>query len=543
MERVDFRVSPAGTVGTATVAVRADRRRVRAGWPVRLPDLAEFALLDEDVDRQARDRMLVSRVRGSFYSDLLEVELRTPTRAKLEPASEVVQRPQAAGGAGSVSVSVSGAQGASGLRARIIQVAESTLTSRTGFRRYSQPGASNLTDPTPATGRSDCSQWIAAVFHRAGAPFPGANTWEQARKGRRTSRPKPGDLMLSASVGHVELYVGGGRTIGHGDHPIDYATVAAWPGHFFVVLTAWTQAGAERVSALAPTANRLGRHPVQHPVSAVEQAIASGAMGGRLWFYANYQCNLRCSYCLTESGPTVPKRELPGQAMLNRADEAVEAGFTAFGVTGGEPFIRDDMPALVAELGRRRPTVVLSNATLFNERRLRELEPLADLPVHVQISLDHPDPVENDEMRGPENFRKVMQAIPKLVERGIGVRIATTLEDPDAVDPEERERLCELHRSLGIPDEDHVVRPIINRGRAATNDLGLLAGFEQLEPELTLTTDGAFYSPFGPTVRGGRLDTDLLVSRATAPLQRPVDALLRIAGQLPDGHDASIGIR
>ncbi len=201
------------------------------------------------------------------------------------------------------------------------------------------------------------------------------------------------------------------------------------------------------------------------------------------------------------------------------------------------------MPGLVADLGRRLPTVVLSNATLFNERRLRELEPLADLPVQIQISLDRPDPAENDEMRGPENFRKVIEAISKLVERGIGVRIATTLEDPDAVDPEERERLCELHRSLGIPDEDHVVRPIVNRGRAATNGMGLLAGFEQLEPELTLTADGAFYSPFGPMVHGGRLDTDLLVSRTNSPLEQPVNALLRIADQLPDGHDSRIGIR
>ncbi len=278
-------------------------------------------------------------------------------------------------------------------------------------------------------------------------------------------------------------------------------------------------------------------------MDAVAAAIGSGALGGRLWFYANYHCNLQCSYCLTESGPRVPRRELPHADIVQRAKEAEALGFTAFGVTGGEPFIREDMPALVAALGRRRPTVVLSNGTLFNERRLRELEPLADLPVDVQISLDHPDPVDNDEMRGPENFGKVVDAIPKLVERGIGVRIATTLEDPDAVDPEERERLCELHRSLGVPDEDHVVRPIVSRGRAVANGLGLLAGFEQLDPELTLTADGAFYSPFGPTVRGGRLDTDLLVSRATAPLQRPVDALLRIAEQLPDGHDASIGIR
>jgi len=278
-------------------------------------------------------------------------------------------------------------------------------------------------------------------------------------------------------------------------------------------------------------------------VTAVTEAIARGELGGRLWFYANYHCNLRCTYCLTESAPEVTRRELGREQIVERAREGVELGFTALGVTGGEPFVLDYMPELIATLGAELPTIVLSNATVFNDRRLREMEPLADLPVHVQISLDHPDPEENDEMRGPENFRKVVEAIPRLVEQGIGVRIATTLEDPDAADPHEMERLCELHRSMGIPDEDHVVRPIINRGRAVSNDLGVLAGFEQLEPELTLTADGAFYSPFAPTVRGGDLDTDLLVSRTTAPLREPAEMLARIAGSRPAGNDASIGIR
>jgi len=278
-------------------------------------------------------------------------------------------------------------------------------------------------------------------------------------------------------------------------------------------------------------------------VTSFADAVAARTVNGRLWFYTNYHCNLQCSYCLTESGPTVRRRELDADAILERATEAKRLGFTGFGVTGGEPFIREDTPELVTRLARELPTVVLSNGTLFNDRRLRELEPLADLPVQIQISLDRPDPVANDEMRGPENFDKVIEAIPKLVERGIGVRLATTLEDPDAVDAEEQERLCALHRSLGIPDHDHVVRPIINRGRAASNEIGLPAGFEQLEPELTLTADGAFYSPFGPTVRAGRLDTDLLVSRTTSPLEHPVNALLRIADQLPDGYDASMGIR
>jgi MoaA/NifB/PqqE/SkfB family radical SAM enzyme len=275
----------------------------------------------------------------------------------------------------------------------------------------------------------------------------------------------------------------------------------------------------------------------------VAEAIAVGEISGRLWFYANYHCNLRCSYCLTESAPGVDRREFGREKIVERAREAKELGFTAFGVTGGEPFLLDYMPELIAALGSELSTIVLSNGTVFNGRRLREMEPLADLPVQVQISLDHPEPDANDQMRGPENFRKVVEAVPRLVDRGIGVRIATTLEDPDEADPHEMERLCELHRAMGVPDEDHVVRPIVNRGRAVTNDMGVLAGFEQLGPELTLTADGAFYSPFAPTVRGGELDTDLLVSRTTSPVREPAEMLARIAGNRPAGNDASIGIR
>jgi len=275
-------------------------------------------------------------------------------------------------------------------------------------------------------------------------------------------------------------------------------------------------------------------------VSAVAEAIEEERIGGRLWMYANYHCNLRCAYCLTESAPGVERRLLAPEVMLERAREARDPGFTGLGVTGGEPFLLDWMPELLAEL---LPVVALSNATLFSGRRLAALEPLAGLPVHIQISLDRPDPEPNDEMRGPENFAKVVAAIPELVGRGVGVRIATTLEDPAAYDPEERDRLCALHRSLGVADADHVVRPIVHRGRAAVNDLGVDAGFGDLEPELTLTADGAFASPFGPTVRGGRLDTDLLVTRTTAPLSVPAAALARVAGAREGGRDSRLGIR
>lgn len=114
------------------------------------------------------------------------------------------------------------------VRDKIVQIARDSLSTKTGFNRYSQVGAPNLTVITPATGRTDCSQWAAAVYHAAGAPFPGGATGEMLQKGKNTSDPKPGDLLCGPD--HVEIYVGNGKTIGHGSAPIDYDTVEAVKG-------------------------------------------------------------------------------------------------------------------------------------------------------------------------------------------------------------------------------------------------------------------------------------------------------------------------
>jgi len=270
------------------------------------------------------------------------------------------------------------------------------------------------------------------------------------------------------------------------------------------------------------------------------QTPTEGPVGSRLWLYSNYHCNLVCTYCLTESGPKVARRELDPATMLDLAREAKELGFTGVGVTGGEPFLVPEMPELLAELSRVLPVLVLTNGTLFQRALLDRMLPLADADVIVQISLDHPEPEANDLMRGPENFRKVVEAVPQLRQLGIRVRIATTLEQEDADD---LERLCALHRRLGVSDDDHVVRPIIKRGRAETGDMGVVARYLDLEPELTITADGAFWSPFAPTVRKGLLDTDLLLTRTVRPLLRPLDAMRVVAGARPQGADSTLNIR
>ena len=273
----------------------------------------------------------------------------------------------------------------------------------------------------------------------------------------------------------------------------------------------------------------------------LQAAVAEARVGDRLWLYATYHCNLACVYCLTESSPRIAaRRELPAETLLRAAREGRELGFRSVGVTGGEVFMLRDFPETLVELSGILPTIALTNGMLFTERLLARLEPLAELDAALQISLDTAEPAHNDRLRGPGNFAAVVDALQRLRDREITVRIATTVEDQTE---DEIARLCELHRALGIPDEDHIVRPVVRRGRADVEGLGVDPEANEILPELTLTADGAFLNPFGPTVRHGRTDLDLLVGRQILPLEVPLSSFLRAVDDLPTGDDVVRNIR
>lgn len=274
-------------------------------------------------------------------------------------------------------------------------------------------------------------------------------------------------------------------------------------------------------------------------MSAVADAIARGDLPGRVWLYSTYRCNLACAYCLTESSPDAAPRALDADRMVSLAREARALGFTGVGVTGGEPFLLRHMVDTLIRISEQLPAVVLTNGTLFGPRRLLELRALAGRDVAVQISLDSADPEAHDALRAPGNFAAVTASARALVDRGVRVRIATTGDLDDGA----RSRLAALVAELGVRPEDHVQRPVVARGRAVDEGLGVGVAYTDLPPELTLTTEGAFWSAFGPTVRGGRLDTDLLLTRTISPLSVPAAALLTLRGGVPDGADARLGIR
>jgi MoaA/NifB/PqqE/SkfB family radical SAM enzyme len=236
----------------------------------------------------------------------------------------------------------------------------------------------------------------------------------------------------------------------------------------------------------------------------------------KLWVYTNYDCNLRCSYCVAKSSPNAPRRAL-GLANVKRlVDEAAEIGFERIYFTGGEPFILNDIYEMLAYASARIPTTVLTNAMLLSGVRLDRLCAVANDNLIVQVSLDGGNPEDHDYYRGRGSWAKTVEGIKLLLERGFRVRLSTTETSANTM---HLDQVCAFHRSLGIPDADHFVRPLVKRGYSKE---GLELDMSNLSPEVTVNIDGVFWHPLST-------DSDMQVSRSPFPL---ADAVRRIQEQL-----------
>ncbi len=250
-----------------------------------------------------------------------------------------------------------------------------------------------------------------------------------------------------------------------------------------------------------------------------------GDLLDRLWIYTNYDCNLSCSYCVAESFVGAERNGLTLPQVRRLIDEAVTLGMTELFLTGGEPFILHDIFTMLHYGLERMQVTVLSNGILLKGKRL---EHLAALPhrkrLTVQISLDGSNAATHDFYRGAGSWQKAIDAIVRLKAAGFHVRIGTTQTPENSQD---LAPMCRLHRALGIPDEDHIIRPLVRRGFSAE---GMAISLPALEPEVTVDRDGVYWHPVAT-------DPDLRISPNIFPLREAVgqikdirESLLMITG-------------
>jgi MoaA/NifB/PqqE/SkfB family radical SAM enzyme len=243
----------------------------------------------------------------------------------------------------------------------------------------------------------------------------------------------------------------------------------------------------------------------------------------KLWVYTNYDCNLRCSYCVAKSSPNTPRRAIGKVNVTRLVDEALELGFQEVFFTGGEPFILNDIYDMLAYASARMKTTVLTNAMLLRGSRLERLLAINHPNLTVQVSLDGANPADHDAYRGRGSWEKAVAGIRLLQEAGVRVTLSTT-ETPANTD--RLDQICSFHASLGIQEGDHFMRPLAKRGYSKT---GLELDRTNLIPEVTANLDGIFWHPLST-------DADMQVSRSLFPLSDSVDRIqLQMEAILKDG--------
>jgi uncharacterized radical SAM superfamily Fe-S cluster-containing enzyme len=236
-------------------------------------------------------------------------------------------------------------------------------------------------------------------------------------------------------------------------------------------------------------------------------------LGSRLWLYTNFDCNLRCDYCCVRSSPTAPRRELGLDRVRRIAREATELGVKEIFVTGGEPFLLEDIGAILLASAAAAPTTVLTNGMLFTGRRLESLRALPRDRVVLQISLDSATPERHDLHRGPGTWARTQEGIQRARALGFRVRLAATVSTDD-----EAEEFRQFLDAEKIAEEDRVIRRIALRGVAAD---GIAVARIDLVPEITITAEGVYWHPVGAE------DADLLVTREIFPLSESFAAVRR----------------
>ena len=140
-----------------------------------------------------------------------------------------------------------------------------------------------------------------------------------------------------------------------------------------------------------------------------------------------YRCNARCTMCNRYKAPSKPEEELK----LETIRKLPSMNFV--NVTGGEPFIREDLEDVIRELYKKTDRVVISTNGFFTERIIALCKKFPNLGIRISIEgLEQ----TNNAIRGlQDGFNRGYTTLRKLVEmQHPDVGFGMTVQDKNAND-------------------------------------------------------------------------------------------------------------
>jgi Fe-coproporphyrin III synthase len=141
------------------------------------------------------------------------------------------------------------------------------------------------------------------------------------------------------------------------------------------------------------------------------------------------RCNLKCRHCYMEA-PRKRYRDMCAADVRRVIQQFARANVLRVGITGGEPFVREDLFAIIQQLLDCRILVhqIYSNGLLVTDRVLQQIKAMGLSP-SFHLSFDGCG--THDRMRGTKGTEKpVLEAIARIRGAGLQVNVTTSVDHP-----------------------------------------------------------------------------------------------------------------
>ena len=153
-----------------------------------------------------------------------------------------------------------------------------------------------------------------------------------------------------------------------------------------------------------------------------------------------YRCPMRCKMCNIWDNPTIKEQELKPSEL-----ECLPQ-LKFINLTGGEPFVREDLDEIVEVCYRKTPRIVISTSGWFEDRVIALAKKFPKIGIRISIEgLAE----KNDELRGREGgFEKGLRTLRTLKEMGLkDIGFGCTVSNNNSSDMLE---LYKLGKSMGM---------------------------------------------------------------------------------------------
>ncbi|MDF1562133.1 MAG: radical SAM protein [Deltaproteobacteria bacterium] len=187
--------------------------------------------------------------------------------------------------------------------------------------------------------------------------------------------------------------------------------------------------------------------------------------------FVTARCNCKCRSCLWKNNDTP---DVPLEDLKSFYAQARDAGFVAAALSGGAPFVRQDLGELVRFMKEEaQMAILLFNTGWFLEQRMDEVAPFIDMMI---VSVDSAVPSRHDEIRGlPGLFDRLVRGVKAMRERYPHVPLHLNTCVQKGIEPE-IDGLIGLAEELGVKISFDFITEARNAGDGSaftSTDMGL----------------------------------------------------------------------